>query len=342
MIASTLLLALVATGTGWYGWVEGFTPIEALYQTVITISTVGFNEVRPLDDSGRLFTVVLILLGVGIMFYVAGTIVEEVVLGRVAEALGVARWGRRRHDMHDHFVICGFGRVGSAVAEEILGHGGEIVVIDHDDAHLAVARDHGMLTVAGDGTEESILVEARTQSARVLVAATESDASNTFIALTARALNPEIFIVAGARSESAESRLRAAGANRVFSMHRIAGRRMALAALQPMVVDVVDAMEGMRPGMVLAELVCADEAIGFEGSTLHEVFAGFDSVRVLGLERPGQDLAVGPPGETILRHGDRLMIYGAQSEIEALGADRPRPGASSTPAAAPTDGTSAG
>ena len=321
VIASALLVALVTAGTAWYAWVEDFSFVDALYQTVI-IFTVGFSEVEPLDVSGRAFTVVLILLGIGIMFYVASAVVELALLGRVAEAFGVRRRSRRMRNMRDHYVVCGYGRVGGAVAEELQGHGVEIVVIEQDGGRIAAAQDREMLTIAGDATEESMLLQAHIESAKVLVAATEADASNTFIALTARALNPDIFIVAGARSESAESRLRTAGANRVYSLHRIAGRRMALAAMQPMIVDVADTLVGMRPGTVLAELVVAEEAEELAGQTIDEAFAGLGSTRVLGLERGAGALTVGPPGDTTLRHGDRLMLYGAEAEIERLSHDR--------------------
>ena len=320
MIASALLVALMAAGTAWYAWVEDFSFVDALYQTVI-IFTVGFSEVEPLDVSGRAFTVVLILLGIGIMFYVASAIVELALLGRVAEAFGVRRRSRRMRNMRDHYIICGYGRVGGAVAEELQGHGVEMVVIERDGGRIAAAQDRDMLTIAGDATEESMLMQAHIEAAKVLVAATEADASNTFIALTARALNPDIFIVAGARSESAESRLRAAGANRVYSLHRIAGRRMALAAMQPMIVDVADTLVGMRPGSMLAELVVAEQAEELAGQTIDEAFAGLGSTRVLGLERRGGELEVGPSGDTTLRHGDPLMLYGAEAEIERLSHD---------------------
>jgi voltage-gated potassium channel len=266
----------------------------------------------------------LILVGSGIMLYVASSIVEVIVLGRVAEALGVRRWSRRIHRMRDHYIICGYGRIGAAVAEELQAHDLETLIIDEDDARLVLARDHGILALGGDATDESVLIEAQTPVAKALIASTESDAENTFIALTARALNPDIFIVAVARSETAEPRMRAAGADRVFFLHRIAGRRMALAAMQPMLADVVDTLAGMRPGAVLAELVVADAAQGLEGQTVDEAFSGLGSVRVLGLERQGSELEVGPSGDTTLHHGDRLLLYGAEAEIERLSHNHPQ------------------
>lgn len=330
LIGSALLTALLAGGTAWFVLVEGFSLLDAVYQVVITASTVGFEEVQPLDTSGRIFTMVFILFGIGIMFYVASAIVDELVLGRIVEALGGARANRRLQQMRDHYVICGYGRVGEAVAQELLAQGVEVVVIDSDEGHVAVARERGMIGVLGDATEEEILVQAHSAEAKALIASTESDAANTFIALTVRALHPDVFIVAGARSAGAEARLRAAGADRVFSMHRIAGRRMALAAMQPMLVDVVDTLAGMHSGAVLAEMVIEDGTAMLAGRTIAQVFERAASTRVLGLERDGGALIVGPPDETVLRIGDRLMLYGEQDDIEGLRADSAHPGAVKT------------
>lgn len=324
LLGSALLALLVAVGTAWLTLVEHFSLLDAVYQVVITASTVGFEEVQPLDTSGRIFTMFFILFGIGIMFYVASAIVDELVLGRIAETLGGRRLSRRVQHMQNHYVICGYGRVGQAVADELLASGAELIVIDNDEGHVASARGLGMVGMQGDATEEAMLIQANCEHARCLIAATESDAANTFIALTARALREDIFIVAGARSESAEARLRAAGADRVFSMHRMAGRRMAFAAMQPMLVDVVDTLAGMHSGAVLGEMVISDEMGGLAGRRIAEVFAGARSTRVLGLERGGDDLIVGPSGDTVLRSGDRLMLYGQQAEIEALHTDSSR------------------
>jgi voltage-gated potassium channel len=234
LIGSTLLVALLVGGTAWLTLVEGFHLLDALYQVVITVSTVGFEEVQPLDTSGRIFTMVFILFGIGIMFYVASAIVDELMLGRVVEALGGARRNRRLQHMHDHYVICGYGRVGEAVGQELLSQGVQVVVIDSEESHVAAARERGMTGVLGDATEEEVLLQANCDEAKAVVASTESDAANTFIALTVRAMYADVFIVAGARSAGAEARLKTAGADRVFSMQRIAGRRIALAAMQSM------------------------------------------------------------------------------------------------------------
>jgi voltage-gated potassium channel len=212
------------------------------------------------------------------------------------------------------------------VGEELLSQGVQVVVIDSEESHVAAARERGMTGVLGDATEEEVLLQANCDEAKAVVASTESDAANTFIALTVRAMHADVFIVAGARSAGAEARLKTAGADRVFSMHRIAGRRMALAAMQPMLIDVVDTLVGMHSGAVLAEMVIEGNTEMLAGRTIAAVFERAASTRVLGLERDGGALVVGPSEDTVLRLGDRLMLYGEQDDIEGLRADSSHPG----------------
>ncbi len=313
-----LLLAIVVTGTTWFAVFEHFDLVDAFYQVILTLSTVGFEEVHPLDPSGRIFTIFLILGGIGVMATAATQVVELVVVGELQERLGLVRSGRKVRRMADHYIVCGFGRVGEEIARELRNRHAEVVVVEMQPDRLALARELGCGTVQGDATEEPQLVEAGVQRARVLIAAADSDVGNTYIALTARSLNPRIFIVARAGSDAAEARLRTAGADRVISPYRISGRRMALAAVQPMILDFVDFLATQRDGNagVLAEIV-VDETLA--GRTIADAFAD-DAIRVLGLARSGDPIVVGPGGSVRLQSGDQLMIYGTQAAIEALSA----------------------
>lgn len=325
LIFSIALLAVIfAIGTLWYDLVEGFGALDALYQAVTTLSTVGFDEVKPLDTSGRIFTIVFILTGIGVMFYVAGSIVEELVVGGLAEALGGRRMSRKAHRMREHFIVCGFGRVGREVTRIAIERGEPVIVVDQDPQRVEAAREMGAVAIVGDASAESTLREAHVERARALIAAADADAVNTYILLTARALVPELYMVARAGSEDAERRMRTAGANRVVSPYQIAGRRMAIAALQPMIVDFIDTLttRSASRGHLLAELVVADEGAALSGHTIAEAFHHAESrTRVLAIERPGADLIVAPEGTETLRPGDRLMIFGAEEDLEALSAD---------------------
>lgn len=322
----SLLLVAVLTGTVWYAVVEAFPPLDALFMAVITITTVGYREVQPLDTSGQLFTIAYLLTGVGLVFYTVVAVAQALLVGEVAEVMGLQRQERRVRRMQDHFVLCGFGRVGQEIAHELHERGASLVVVDREPERAASARQRGYLTVVGDATEDAVLREAGVERARVLIAAADSDAGNTFVTLGARAMNPQLFIIARAGSDSAEQRMRTAGANRVISPYLIAGRRMALAALQPLLLGVIEESTGAQPDGVnmLAELVVGPEAPRFAGKTIAEALAGLRTTRVLAVERPGGDLVVAPPGERVLESGDRLVLHGDHGEIEELSAGRVR------------------
>lgn len=318
------LVVIIATGTVWYALIEDFGFLDGLFMAVTTITTVGYREVHPLDTSGRWFTMSYILLGVGVMFYTAVALVEAAVAGEIAEALGGRRLSRKVNRMQGHIVLCGFGRVGEEIARQ-LGHRHEqVVVIDKDPARRDLAATFGCVAVTGDATEEDVLRSAGVERARVLIAAADSDTQNTFVALTARAMNPELVIIARAGSESAEARLRTAGASRIISPYRIAGRRIALAAVQPMLLDFAEgATDSSRDAVnTLAEMAVDGEGKPLAGLTVGQVLAGTRATRVLGVERADGSLVVGPADTFVLGSGDRLMLYGDQQEIEEL-ASRP-------------------
>lgn len=319
VISVALLVVLFAFGFGWYTGVERFTLLDAFYQVAITLTTVGFREVQPLDTSGKVFTSFFVLGGVGVMFYAATNVLETVVVGGMADALGERRMSRRVAKVQDHVVVCGFGRVGREVAAVLRQRGATVVIVDIDDERLSAARALGCDTVLGDATEEQILVEAGVTRARTLIAAADSDANNTFITMTAKALNPRVTVIARAASEAAQSRLRTAGADRVILPYLLAGRRMAVAAMQPMIAEFIDVLADMTPGApILAEIVVADGVAGLAGLPLSGLFVRTTSLRVLALQHTNGELVVGPGGDTQLQAHDRLMLYGTQAEIEAV------------------------
>ncbi|MDA0257007.1 MAG: potassium channel protein [Chloroflexi bacterium] len=314
------LAVLFALGTAWYALVEDFGWFDGLYMVVVTLTTVGYEEVHPLDDSGRAFTILFVLSGVGLMFYTAVAVVEQFVASGVTEGLGERRRSRRIRHMENHIVVCGFGRVGQEIARELGRRGEQLLIVDLREDALARAREAGHVALLGDATEEAVLAQAGLERARALIAAADSDVENAFTVLTARALNAELFIVARAGSASGEQRLTTAGANRVVSPYQIAGRRMALAIAQPLILEFVDLFAAQRPdsAQLLAEIEVAGEAAGMAGRTIAEVFEATHETRVLGLLRADGEFIAGPQGGTRLRQGDRLMIFGAEPEIATL------------------------
>lgn len=321
LFLGVFLLAIVTMGTAWYALVEGFGFEDGLYMAVISITTVGYGEVRPLDASGRAFTIGYLLVGVGVLFYVVTVEVETVIVGGVAEAFGLRRNRGKVRRMNDHVIICGFGRVGSEIVEMLSVRGIPHVVVDIEAAAMSTIAGKHAATVVGDATQELTLREAGVERARTLIAAADSDVQNTYIVLTARAMNPNLVIVARAGSDSAERRLRAAGANSVVSPYQIGGRRMALAAVQPALVQFVDRITTIEGdgGHILGEVVVESGARGLAGRDLVAVHAEMPRVRILGMEREGEGFTVGPSGDVRLQAGDRLFVYGDTDDVAAMG-----------------------
>lgn len=322
-----LLAGVIIFATAWYALIEDFPWLAALFQAVTTISTVGYEEVQPLDTSGRIFTIVYIMSGIGVMFYVATAIIEQLVVGGLMEQFTGSRQERRIRGMQDHYVVCGFGRVGREIARELGSRGHELLVIDSDEGALASARDTGYATLHGDATEEATLLNAQVERAKALIAAADSDVGNTYIVLTARTLNPDLFIVARAGSDEAEKRLTSVGANRVVSLYRIGGRRMALSVVQPLVIDFVDHLSAHEPHdkNILAEVLVSEEGAALAGRRLADVFGELEGVRVLGVHGTDGAFQLAPAGQTKLSPGDRLMLYGDESEIERLSSTETEP-----------------
>jgi len=322
--AALLVLLLPAFGTAGYMLLEGWTFLDALYMTVIVITTIGFREVQPLDTSGRIFTMVLAASGVGALFYALLSLFQFLLEGELGLLLGVQRMKGRIDALTDHYILCGFGRVGEEIAREFASRGTPFVVIESNQEAIERCRQRGHLLLMGDATTDAILKDAGIDRARVLLAASDSDAGNTFITLTAKAMKPDLFVVARAAHPESEPRLVRAGADRVFSPYLIAGRQMALSALHPVVVEFIDTLARRDGGApVLAEIEVSTDS-GLHGRTIHNILHQCHTVSVLGLLRAGGVLAVAPDSDTILESGDRVIVMGQEEELERIRPTRGR------------------
>jgi voltage-gated potassium channel len=309
--------ALLALGTAGYMLIERWGFVVALFMTVTTVTTVGYREVHPLDTKGRLFTIGLVLFGVGTAFYLLTTLVALVIEGDLGAALGMTRMRGRIEHMRDHHILCGFGRVGEEIARELAERGAAFVVVDTNPDALARAAALGFPTVEGDAASDEVLQVAGVERARALLAASDSDSGNTYITLTAKALNPAIFVVARAGKPESDARARRAGADRVISPYQIGGRRMALSAIQPHIVDFMDTLAvGRNSEQILAEVEVTQDSALFGLYVRHLLESS--RVTVLGLRRAGGDLIVGPREDVRLEEGDRLIVAGPEGEITAL------------------------
>jgi voltage-gated potassium channel len=316
--AAALLVLLPVIGTAGYMIIEGWGFLDALYMTVTTITTVGFREVQPLDDSGKVFTIILAIFGIGVIFYGFISLFQFVLEGELGLLLGRQRMKSRIEGLKDHYILCGFGRVGEEIAREFSARRLPFVVVESNPEAIERAERRGFLLLVGDATSDEILKEAGVERARVLLAASDSDAGNTFIVLTAKALNPRLFLVTRAAYPESEPRMLRAGADRVFSPYNIAGKQMALTALHPLVVEFIDTLASRRDGAPVLAEIDVSEVSGLAGRTIHDVLHQFPSVVVLGLESAAGDLRVGPASDTVLRMGDRVILMGQESELEAI------------------------
>ena len=316
--AAALLVVIPVVGTAGYMIIEGWSFLDALYMTVTTITTVGFREVQPLDDKGKIFTIILAICGIGAIFYGFISLFQFVLEGELGNLLGVRRMKGRIENLKDHYILCGFGRVGEEIAREFSARRLPFVVVESNPEAIERAQRREFLLLIGDATNDAVLKEAGVERARVLLAASDSDAGNTFIVLAAKALNPRLFIVARAAYPENEPRMLRAGADRVFSPYNIAGKQMALTALHPLVVEFIDTLASRRDGAPVLAEIDVSEVSGLAGRTIHDVLHRFPSIVVLGLENAAGDLRVGATTDTVLRMGDRVILMGQESELEAI------------------------
>lgn len=312
-LAAVLAIALVGT----VGYVAmGWSISDAAYMTGITLTTVGYKEVRELDGLGRLWTVMVAVAGVGIIFGSVGIVAEAV----LSEAVSGRREAKRMTEAIDrlsgHMILCGYGRVGSTVARELDHVGERFVVIDINAASLAAAEADGHLVVMGDATADAVLRQAGIDRARGLITTIDSDANNVYVTLSARSLNPGLFIVARANQEGSEAKLAQAGANRVVSPYMRAGRQIAELAVRPGVADFIDfALSHGEPAFSI-EAVVVRPGGPLEGQTVEALRElGIFSLAVV---RGDRDYEPNPADDRILLTGENLIVSGSADTLREL------------------------
>jgi voltage-gated potassium channel len=316
LAAVALVLAIGIGGYMLLGW--SFS--DAAYMTVITLTTVGFREVRELDDLGRAWTMLVALSGIGIIFGTIGIIAEFLVGEQLSGRRERRQVNEQLRQLRDHFVLCGFGRVGAMAARELRHAGQPVVVLDLLPESLEQAAQEGLLTVAGDATEDAVLRQAGVERARGLIITTDSDAENVYVTLSARALNPRLFIVARANAAGAEAKLSQAGADRVVSPYTMAGRRVAELATRPRVADFLDAALSHGELAFTLEEVVVGAGGPLEGRTVGELRDR--GVYVLAIVRGRDDYEPHPADGRRLAADESLILSGATETLAALRDER--------------------
>jgi voltage-gated potassium channel len=312
------LLAVFAAGVIGYMVIEGWSFLDAIYMTVTTVTTVGFREVNPLSDAGRIFTIGLIVFGVGVMLYGLTAMVQYFIEVQWANLFGGRRMKDKISKLKDHIILCGYGEVGFEVARTLEKEGIPFVAVDTDQQAIARAVANGHLCIQGDATRDETLSEARLQEARGLVASAGNDADNIFITLSAKGLRPDIFVVARADAQEAESKLKRAGADRVIFPLALAGRRLAMLALRPLLVDFIDTTMHSRDRALILEDIKVGRGSPVAGLTLKDGRNCCGGAVFLAVKKRDGTLLTNPPQETLLELGDELVVVGTRQQLRTL------------------------
>lgn len=314
-----ILSILILVGTVGYTLLEGLTAVDALYMTIITISTVGFGEVKPLSQTGRIFTILLILGGSGLAAFSISTIVDFIVSGQWREYRQHRRRTKMINTLSRHVIVCGFGRVGRHVSDELKAEGIPFVIIDADPERIEHAEKRGYLTLKGNAAREDVLIQAGIRKARGLVAAVNSDAENVFIVLTARSLNESMYIVSRANYEDSEPKLLRAGANRTIQPYLISGKRMVTMLMRPNVADFLDEVAHAGGMELILEQIEILPGSSLDGKKLAEsnINSRF-GVTVLACRSDTGEFHTPPGPNTLLLGGISVIVLGTPEQIKKL------------------------
>lgn len=313
-----LLCFTLLVGTIGFVLVEHYTCFDAFYMTLTTITTVGYQELRPLSHAGRVFNSFLILFGVSAMFLSVGAMTQTIIELELEDPYNTRRKLAMIHQLHDHFIVCGFGRVGRNASHEFKRANASFVVVDRNEQRIAKAVEAGMLTVLADATQDNSLREAGIASARGLIAALPSDAENLFIILSAKALNPHLTVVTRVAEEEAGEKLRRAGADTVLTPYAMAGRQLADVLLRPGVVEFLDfARNSVGPNITTEQLqIAGNPALHRTVGQLTQPHSA--ALIVIAVRRQSGETLFNPPPDTALSAGDFLIVMGERLRIAQL------------------------
>ena len=316
---SISILILVA-GTIGYMAIEGWPLIDALYMTVITISTVGFKEVNQVGAEGRIFTIFLVFCGVGFSLYVAAAVVQFMVEGRIRIIMGRRRLSKKIDRLKNHYIVCGYGRIGRVLCRHLRKADIDVAVIEKSDDQVQVMDEDGILYIADDATDENNLLKAGIKRAKGLVAALATDTDNVFLVLTARQLAPELFIMARASERNAIIKLRAAGANTVQSPYVMGAMSMANRIIRPTVTSFLDLAFAQRHKDIQMEEIpvsAASELVNVElkDSGIRQKY----NLIIIAIKKPDGSMQFNPSYDAVINSDDTVIAVGEAESLQKLG-----------------------
>jgi len=311
------ICATLATGTVGFTVIEHYPPFDAFYMTLITMTTVGYSEIHPLTQAGRIFNSFLIIFGVTTIFIAIGAMTQTIVEIEFGDLRQQRRMKRMIDQLKDHYIICGYGRVGHGAAAELHHAGVPFVVVDSGPDRTEAATMAGMLAVAADATRDETLLRVGIQRARGLVAALATDAENLFVLLSAKGLNPKLYVAVRAAEEGAEEKMRRAGADAVIAPYALTGHRLAQSLLRPHVVQFLTTTDiGMDTALEQVEVSAKSQ---LAAKTIREMQLGRElGVIVMAIRKSDGRMLLNPPADTAISGGDCLIVMGRQESLRTL------------------------
>jgi voltage-gated potassium channel len=313
------IATVLAVGTAGFHYMEDYPLLDAFYMSITTITTVGYGEIYPLSQRGRFFNCFLIFFGVGLMFQAVTTMAQTFVEREFGQLIGLRNPKRMIEKLKDHYIICGFGRVGRGAAQEMRHSGVPFVVVDHDAERVEQAIKMGMIAVHADCTRDDTLRLLHIHRAKGLVSALATDADNMFVILSAKTMNPNLMISARAAEDEAEQKLRRAGADMVFAPYYLTGHRLAQSILKPHVQEFMDIFTRNMGLSASMEQVRVEEGCEVAGKSIAEMQLRRDlGVIVLAIRRAAGNMEFNPPAGALVNAGDHLIVMGEPANLRRL------------------------
>ena len=316
-IALLILLIVIVIGTIGFHGIEKWSLFDSFYATMTTLSTVGYGDYAPITTRGKIFTVLIIILGVGTMLYSFGLISETVIEGRLRRLLGRGKLKKMIDKMNQHYIICGYGRIGHLICRELTAEKVPYVVIDKNPEVIQKVQDEGLIYCRGDATQDKTLIEAGVKRAKGIICVLPTDAENLYVILTARELNQNIFIMSRSEEEESEHRLVRAGADRVMSPYTMGGVRMAMAILRPAMLDFIEITTNRQSLELRMEEILICKGSPFIGQSLEESeIRKRHGLIIVAVKKVSGKMIFNPMANYMIEEGDRLISMGEDENVK--------------------------
>ncbi|MFP4522283.1 MAG: potassium channel family protein [Fibrobacterota bacterium] len=319
IITLAVLLLVIGTGTAGYSFIMGWPLLDCLYMTVITITTVGLNEVSPLSSAGKMFTIALIFSSVGIVAFALSTIASVIMEGQLKRMFWRRNMEKKVSALSGHYILCGYGRIGKTLAESLFRHGIPFVIIEKDSEIFDEIIEKDLTGILGDALDDKALIEAGIMNARGVLPVLPSDADNVFITLSAKQINQNAEVIAWATMESSRRKLEQAGAKKVYSPYVLGGNKIALSILRPHAMDFLDYLTGsVQDNLHIGEVEVGSDSSLIGKSILEKNISKDYGIIIIGIKRVDGSMVFNPPAYTRFNEGDILIVLGELPNIEKL------------------------